>query len=114
MKRMASAAAAGALALWTAGVAHAADPSIHIVSAQYGRPNVSRVRDFSDRLQNTCGPSASYCEAFCSDATAGVVGGGLHWPFSHRPVCRVTYRCGVDTTRAVDAEQGETIVLQCR
>ena len=86
---------------------------IHIVSALYGRVQDSRPLDFSQRLQQTCGSSASYCEAFCSKAVVGAHS-RLHAPFGAPPVCRVVYRCGEEETKATDAWDNETMILSCR
>jgi hypothetical protein len=88
--------------------------AIQIVSALYGRPNAPRPVNFTARLQQTCGPSATDCEAFCSNAFVGHADGGLHLPFSPASICRVTYRCGAQATLVTDAERNDLIVLTCR
>ncbi len=88
--------------------------SIQIISALYGKPNASRPVNFTPKLQQTCGPSATDCEAFCSNA---FVGHGDHhrlWPFGPGSICRVTYRCGAQATLVTDAERNDLIVLSCR
>jgi hypothetical protein len=102
-----------AVAVGFSTAAAAQDRSVRIVSALYGRPQEARPFDFTARLQDICGPSADYCEAFCSRAS---VGGRprYHGPFARRPICRVVYRCGGVETKATDAEENDTLILSCR
>jgi hypothetical protein len=114
MRSSTIAATLAVIALAAAPSAYAADPSVHVVTALYGRPDSGRARDFADRLQTSCGPAANYCEAFCDNRAAGAGSDLLHWPWSGVPACRIVYRCGVDTTRVIEAKDGETIVMRCR
>jgi hypothetical protein len=94
---------------------HAEDQNvIQVVSALYGKPNAARPVNFTARLQQTCGPSATDCEAFCSNAFVGHTHQGLSLPFSPGSICRVTYRCGAQSTLVTDAERNDLIVLTCR
>jgi hypothetical protein len=89
------------------------DNLLRIVSATYGQPGATRARDFSDRLQRTCGDHAVSCESFCS---RDLVGTSSSWrlPFSAHPVCRVVYRCGEGVTRATETDGDELIMLNCK
>ena len=104
------------LSLSVPQIATAADQGgITIISATFGVPNSSRPVTFTDRLQRVCGNASTHCEAYCSPDTIGSgVGRGLHIPFSPRPVCRVTYRCGEDRTLAVDVDKNDVLVLSCQ
>jgi hypothetical protein len=95
----------------------AADPGNHairIVSARFGRPDEPRPFDFTERLQATCGPSVTSCDAFCSPAEIGGGGRRMRMFFEARAFCRVTYRCGDSETRTADAPQDDTLYLRCR
>ncbi len=87
--------------------------SVTIVSAYYGPARTARPVDFADRLAESCGQNVSYCQAFCSRAAAGMLRQRQPW-FSGRPLCRVVYRCGSQTTRAVEASENESFTLSCR
>ena len=87
---------------------------IQVVSAFYGPANSTRPLNFISRLQQICGGSASYCEAYCSNAFVGRGPRGLRLPFGPASVCRVTYRCGAAATLVTDAEKNDLIVLSCR
>jgi hypothetical protein len=89
-------------------------PDISIVTALYGPASAPRPRDFTVRLQQTCGDRATTCESFCSSALIGRPKPEVHLPFSPRPICRVVYRCGDDVTRAIEADDNDTLVLSCR
>jgi hypothetical protein len=91
----------------------AAEAQLRIVSASYGAPRGARVRDFADRLQQTCGDHAVACQSFCSKPMTGGAA-GLRLPFSGRPVCRVIYRCGEGLTRATETDDGDMIALSCK
>lgn len=86
---------------------------LRIVSASYGPPRAARARDFSERLQQTCGEDAVACQSFCSKTLTGAAP-GFHVPFTARPVCRVIYRCGAGLTRATETDDGDMIALSCR
>ena len=91
-----------------------AGADLRIVSASYGRPNAANARDFSERLQQTCGDHAVACQSFCSRSVTGAAP-GLQIPFTPRPVCRVVYRCGEGRlTRAIETDDGDIIALSCR
>jgi hypothetical protein len=94
-------------------IAHAESP-IQVVDATFGRPSETRPHNFSGRLQQLCGESTSYCEAFCSEAIIGSARSGFSLPFTARPICRIIYRCGSEATQAFEADKGELIVLNCR
>ena len=113
MKSVALLGAALAVALGFSTGAAAQDRSVQIVSALYGRAQDSHPFDFTARLQETCGPSADYCEAFCSRAGVGAPG-RYHRPFARHPICRVVYRCGGVETKATDADENDTLILSCR
>ena len=107
--------AAIGLCLGAAGPAAAEGPrSIQIVSALYGPPDAIRPVNFAARLQQACGDAATDCQVFCSNAFVGRSDGGVRLPFGPRAICRVTYRCGAETTLVTDAEKNEYIVLSCR
>jgi hypothetical protein len=88
--------------------------AIQIVSAYYGRASAPHLYDFSRRLQQICGPTAASCEAFCSKAETGARYGDIHGIFGERPICRVVYRCGPETTKATDATEQDTLYLDCK
>ena len=106
---------AAALGILTPAAASAGENggAITVVWAVFGADQSARPRDFTRRLQDVCGPSATSCETFCARASVGGGERGLHMPFSHRAICRVTYRCGNDFTRAAEAEENEMILLSC-
>ena len=104
--------AVGLLALGPT-VAMAETAPVEIVSAYYGRAHAPHPYDFSHRLQQICGEATS-CEAFCSKAETGARWGEFHEIFGERPVCRVVYRCGPDTTKATDATEQDTLYMDCR
>jgi hypothetical protein len=90
---------------------------LRIVSASYGRPNATNVRDFSKRLQQTCGDHAVACQSFCSRNVTGAAPGllpNLRIPYVPHPVCRVIYRCGEGLTRATETDDGDIIALNCK
>lgn len=107
----AGAALAALLAMPSA--ASVAEGPILVVSALYGPAKTNTPVNFADRLAESCGRNVSYCQAFCNRAAAGILG---RWRplFSGRPLCRVVYRCGVQTTRAVEAADNESFTLSCR
>lgn len=86
---------------------------LRIVSASYGPPRAARAKDFSERLQQTCGDNAVACQSFCSKTLTGSAP-GFRVPFTARPVCRVIYRCGEGLTRAAETDDGDMIALSCR
>lgn len=100
--------------LASAAVAAPGDGPIQIVSAYYGSPKEARPHDFSERLQQICGPDASACETFCSHAAIGGPKGSFRLPFSTAPLCRVIYRCGTRVTKATEASENDTLILMCR
>jgi hypothetical protein len=87
---------------------------IQVVSAVFGPRNDSDPLDFSKRLQASCGDSSTYCDAFCSEASVGAARAGLRPHLGWRPICRVVYRCGEQTTRTTEAARNETFTLNCR
>ena len=100
-----------------------ADGPLRIVSASYGRPNAANARNFSARLQQTCGDNAVVCQSFCSKNMTGAAPGlipgmglvpAVRVPFMAHPVCRVVYRCGEGITRASETDDGDIIALSCR
>ena len=88
--------------------------SIQIVSALYGNANASHPVNFTTRLQQTCGPSAVECQAYCSNAFVGHTDIRLEFPFHPTAICRVTYRCGAQETLIADAQRNDEILLSCR
>jgi hypothetical protein len=106
---------AGSLSAATGAFAQASpDNRLRIVTATFGKPGATRVRDFSDRLQRSCGDGAVSCESFCSKAMVGAGSSALRMPFEAHPVCRVVYRCGEGITRASETDEGDMLVLNCR
>ncbi len=97
-----------------ASPAAAEETPIIILSAVFGPPKAARPIDFTERLSETCGSQATYCQAFCSRAAVG------HPPrpgaliFPPRSICRVTYRCGGQLTRVTEADENDTFNLSCR
>jgi hypothetical protein len=89
-------------------------PGIAIVAAFYGPASAPRPRDFSARLQQTCGDRSTTCESFCSSALIGRPKPEMRLPFGPRPICRVVYRCGSEVTRAGEADDNDTLILSCR
>lgn len=97
-----------------AGPAAADDAPVIVLSAVFGPAKAARPIDFTERLAETCGPNAIYCQAFCSRAAVGHpprVGGIIFHPHS---ICRITYRCGATLTRVTEAEENDTFSLSCR
>lgn len=82
-------------------------PHIQIVTAMYGRPGARHVLDIAERLQDLCGSGAERCSVFCSDSSFG------RYALGRKPICRVTYRCGADYVRSVEAWREEPILLRC-
>jgi len=83
------------------------NPHIEIVSAFYGKPGAARVVDITEKLRDLCGPGAQSCSVFCSDSSFG------RYKLGHKPICRVTYRCGVDYIRSVEAWREEPVLMRC-
>jgi hypothetical protein len=93
------------------------DAPLRIVSASFGLPNATHAKDFSNRLQQTCGDHSVACQSFCAPSVTGVAPGlvpGLRIPFTAHPVCRVIYRCGEGLTRATETDDGDIIALSCK
>jgi hypothetical protein len=82
-------------------------PHIQIVAGMYGRPGARHVLDIAERLQDLCGSGAERCSVFCSDSSFG------RYALGRKPICRVTYRCGADYVRSVEAWREEPILLRC-
>lgn len=103
----------GAAIVAVAPALAANDGPVSVVSATFGEAKSARPVDFTARLAGVCGANASFCQAFCTRAAVGwkTWAGNL---FAYHPVCRVTYRCGAQTTRAVEAAENETFDLSCR
>lgn len=91
-----------------------ADSSIQIVAATFGKASAAHPFDFSERLQQVCGGASAHCESFCTEAFTGGPRPGISLPFSAPPICRVIYRCGMQATRAIETDKGDSIVLNCR
>lgn len=85
----------------------AVNPHIQIVAAMYGKPGAKHVLDIAEKLQDLCGPGAERCSVFCSDSTFG------RYNLGRKPICRVTYRCGADFVRSIEAWREEPILLRC-
>ena len=100
----------------TATQTAAAEPQgpIQIVTALYGKPSGERGMNFTTRLQQTCGDTATTCQAFCSDAFVGRPSGSRSFLLPVHPICRVIYRCGSDTTQTAEADRNEILDLDCR
>ena len=73
----------------------------------YGMPGTKHVMDITARLNELCGSGARSCSIFCSDTSFG------HYNVGARPICRVTYRCGAEYVRSVEAAREEPILMQC-
>jgi len=86
---------------------------IVVLSAEFGPAKSARPIDFTDKLAETCGASANYCQSFCSRAA---VGRQPRVPLflAPRSICRVTYRCGALLTRVTEADENDTFTLSCR
>jgi hypothetical protein len=89
--------------------------SIVVQSAVFGPPKDARPYDFTGKLAETCGPGASYCQAFCTRAAVGqdAVRKPILLP-PPRSLCRVSYRCGALLTRVAEADENDTFTLSCR
>lgn len=83
------------------------DPHIEIVTGMYGMPGAKHVLDITGRLQDICGPDAEHCDVFCSDSSFG------RYNIGDKPICRVTYRCGANEVRSVEAWREEPILMRC-
>jgi hypothetical protein len=81
--------------------------SLTVVTGVYGKLGRTRKLDISTQLRQLCGSEASSCTVFCSETTFGRYALGRH------PICRVTYRCGADRVRSVEAAKEEPIIMQC-
>lgn len=97
-----------------AGPALADETQIVVLSAVFGPAKAAKPVDFTERLAETCGPSASYCQSFCSRAAVGRIPRGTIMIFPHHSVCRITYRCGSVMTRVTEADENDTYSLSCR
>ena len=73
----------------------------------YGMPGTKHVMDITARLNELCGSGARSCSIFCSDTSFG------HYNVGARPICRVTYRCGAEYVRSVEATREEPILMRC-
>lgn len=87
---------------------------IVILSAVFGPAKSMRPVDFTQRLAQTCGASASDCQAFCTRAAVGRAPWDKPLLFPPRSVCRVTYRCGASLTKVTEADENDTFTLSCR
>ncbi len=85
----------------------AATPHIEVVTGMYGVPGAKHVLDITERLQDLCGSGAQRCSVFCSDSSFG------RYRLGHKPICRVTYRCGNEEVRSVEAWREEPILMRC-
>lgn len=83
------------------------DTHIQIVAGMYGMPGRKHVLDIAARLQDLCGTGAQRCSVFCSDSSFG------RYNVGYKPICRVTYRCGKEDVRAVEAWREEPILMRC-
>ena len=99
------------LVAWPAA---AEETPIVLLSAVFGPAKAAKPVDFTERLAETCGPSAIYCQAFCSRAAVGRPPRVPGVFFHPRSVCRVTYRCGSTLTRVTEADENDTFNLSCK
>ena len=92
------------------GFAYAAPTSnqINIVAASYQEASGKRVIDVADKLQELCGGHSHICQFYCASSTFG--DNKLH----HKKICRVTYRCGDETTRVAQGEENDPVTLRCQ
>jgi hypothetical protein len=92
-----------------------AEPTpVVVLSAVFGPAKATRPIDFTDRLSETCGASADYCQAFCTRAAVGHPPRERALLFPPHAICRVTYRCGALQTRVTEADENDTFTLSCR
>lgn len=87
----------------------AASPSdgIVIVSGSFGTLGRDRKLDISAKLAEFCGADARSCQIFCSETSFG------RYDLGKKPLCRVTYRCGAEYVRSVEAMREEPLLLRC-
>jgi hypothetical protein len=97
-----------------AAPASAQTTPIIVLSAEFGPAKAARPIDFTDKLAETCGASANYCQAFCSRSAVGHAPRGRPWFFAPHSICRITYRCGALQTRVTEADENDTFTLSCR
>ena len=87
---------------------------IVVLSAEFGPAKAARPIDFTDKLAETCGASANYCQSFCSRSAVGHAPRQRPLFFAPHSICRVTYRCGGLLTRVTEADENDTFTLSCR
>ena len=84
-----------------------AGSGIGILTGEFGTLGAKRKLSIVAPLQRLCGSEGDSCSVFCSETSFG------RYSLGRRPICRVTYRCPDQTTRAVEAAKEELIVLRC-
>ncbi len=105
---------AGTVGFVTASAAASEAAPIVVLSAVFGPAKLAKPVDFTERLAETCGPNAVYCQAFCSRAAVGRPAPRVGLFMQPRSICRVTYRCGGELTRVTEADENDTFNLSCR
>ena len=71
------------------------------------RPGARNILDLTARVQDLCGLGAQSRDVFCSNSSFG------RHNLGHKPISRVTYRCGAGYVRAVEARREEPIMMRC-
>ena len=105
---------AGGMGFVTAPAVASESAPIVVLSAVFGPAKLAKPVDFTERLAETCGANAIYCQAFCSRAAVGRPAPRVGLFMQPRSVCRVTYRCGGELTRVTEADENDTFNLSCR
>ena len=80
---------------------------IIIISGSFGSLGQQRKLDISRRLAEVCGAGSVSCQLFCSETSFG------RYNLGRAPICRVTYRCGSNQVRSVEAMREEPLLLRC-
>jgi len=80
---------------------------IQIATGSFGTLGDKRKLDIVARLQELCGTGAQSCHVFCSETSFG------RYSLGRDPICRVTYRCGAEFVRSVEALREEPILMRC-
>ena len=84
-----------------------ASNGISILTGEFGTLGAKRKLSIIAPLQKLCGSESDSCSVFCSETSFG------RYNVGRRPICRVTFRCSDQATRAVEAAKEELIVLRC-
>jgi hypothetical protein len=81
--------------------------AIQVVTGTFGSLGHMRKLDITARAQDLCGSGAQSCQLFCSETSFG------RYALGRKPICRITYRCGADSVRSVEAAREEPILMRC-